>query len=104
MILPDVNVLIYAFRSDSPRHAEYRAWLQQRVSAYEGFGLSELVLSGVVRVVTHPRVFDPPTPLDEALAFVDALRSQPNAVILAPGLRHWELFTQLCTESRARGN
>ncbi len=104
MILPDVNVLIYAFREDAPDHARYRAWLLDRIAAPEAFGLSELVLSGVVRVLTHPRVFDPPTPIGDALAFADALRSQPNAVILTPGARHWQIFAMLCTRASARGN
>lgn len=55
-------------------------------------------------MVTHPRVFVEPTPLDRALAFCDAVRLQPNAVSIAPGGRHWELFTRLCTTVAARGN
>ena len=104
MILPDVNVLVYAFREDTPGHARYRNWLLARVSGHEAFGLSELVLSGAIRVLTHPRVFLPPTPLDRALEFVEALRSQPNAVPVQPGPRHWEIFTRLCTAGRAKGN
>ena len=104
MILPDVNVLVYAFRDASPGHAQYRDWLRERVTAHEAFGLSDLVLSGVVRVLTHPAVFSPPTPLEPALEFVDALRTQPNAVMLAPGARHWDIFTGLCTNARAKGN
>jgi uncharacterized protein len=66
--------------------------------------VSDLVLSGFLRVVTHPRVFSPPTPIVRALEFVGALRGQPNAVLVAPGGRHWQIFTQLCAESGAKGN
>ena len=104
VILPDVNILVHAFREDSPRHAELRPWLQALVHSESSFGLSELVLSGFLRVVTHPRVFDPPTPLDDALAFAEALRNSPNCVLLAPGARHWAIFTRLCRASDARGN
>ncbi len=104
MILPDVNVLVYAFREASPGHAQYRDWLRARVASPEAFGLSDLVLSGVMRILTHPSVFSPPTPTDAALEFVDALRSQPNAVLIAPGPRHWEIFSQLCVSARAKGN
>ena len=104
MILPDVNVLLYAFREAAPRHAEYRDWLRQQIAGREALGLSELVLSGVVRVLTHPRVFAPATPLDRALEFVDALRAQPNAVLVAPGSRHWEIFEHLCQAADAKGN
>ncbi len=68
------------------------------------FGVADLVLSGFVRVVTHPRVFTQPTPLDRALGFAAALREQPNAVVIAPGRRHWEIFTHLCESVSARGN
>ncbi len=104
MILPDVNVLVHAFREDSPRHSEIRPWLDDLVFSDSSFGLSDLVLSGFLRVVTHPRIFDPPTPLDEALSFVEKLRDTPNAVVLAAGPRHWVIFTRLCHESEARGN
>lgn len=104
MILPDVNVLVYAFREDTPEHARYRDWLRARIGAPEAFGLSELVLSGALRVTTHPRVLDPPTPLERALEFLEALRAQPNAVLLQPGPRHWDIFTKLCTAAGAKGN
>lgn len=66
--------------------------------------MSELVLSGFLRVVTHPRAFDVPTPVDRALTFTDALRSRPNCVLLAPGQRHWGIFARLCRAVGARGN
>ena len=104
MIIPDVNVLVYAARDDTNRHAEYREWLVRAMRGPEAVGLSELVLSGVVRVLTHARVFNPPMSIVEALAFVDALRAQPRAVALRPGERHWSLFTALCRDGDARGN
>lgn len=104
MILPDVNVLVYACREDAPGHRRFRNWLERRVKAQEAFGLSELVLSGVVRVLTHPKVFVAPSPLPSALAFVDALLHQPNAVVLQPGARHWAIFSSLCRSAEARGN
>lgn len=104
MILTDVNVLVRAFHAGAGDHEAYRAWLDAAIGSDEPFGISELVLSGFVRVVTHPRVFDPPVPLAEALDFARALRSQPNAVIVAPGVRHWEIFERLCLTAGAKGN
>jgi len=104
MRLVDVNVLIYAFREDSPGHAEYRGWLNGLVSSHEAYAVSDHVLSGFVRIATHPRVFHPPTPLERALAFTEAYRDRQNAVLVAPGGRHWDLFTQLCRKAGARGN
>lgn len=104
MRLPDVNVLLYAFRDAAPDHASYRSWLESAISAEEPLGVSDLVLSSFVRIATHPRVFDPPATVDEALAFAGAVRSAPNAVAIAPGSRHWSLFEQLCRSGGARGN
>ena len=104
MVLPDVNVLVAAYRDDAPDHAVCRAWLEATVAADEAFALSNLVASGFIRVVTHPRVFAVPSPLDGALDFVSALREQPHAVEVGPGARHWQIFTRLCEEAGARGN
>jgi toxin-antitoxin system PIN domain toxin len=104
VIIADVNVLVRAFREDAPDHSTYRSWLENIVSSDSAFGVSDLVLSGFLRVVTHPRIFSPPTPLERALEFSEALRSQPNCVRLAPGQRHWQIFVRLCRDADARGN
>ena len=104
MILTDVNVLIYAHRQDMERHRDYAAWLARQAASATAFGVSEFVLSGFVRVVTNPRVFDAPTPLPEALAFASAVRAVPNAVRVVPGERHWGIFVNLCEAVGARGN
>ncbi len=104
MILPDVNVLVHAFRSDLPRHDQYRRWLEGVVEDESAFGVSDLVASGLVRVVTHPRAFAHPSPIEKALAFVEALRTQPNAVWITPGERHWDIFSNLCRRVDAKGN
>nr|MDQ3389453.1 type II toxin-antitoxin system VapC family toxin [Gemmatimonadota bacterium] len=74
------------------------------VDGSDPFALSELVLSGFIRIVTHPKVFATPSPLRAALDFVDELRSQPNCVVVSPGPRHWEIFTRLCGDAGAKGN
>jgi hypothetical protein len=104
MLLVDVNVLVYAFRADAPGHARYRAWVKSLVGSDEAYAVSDHVLAGFLRVVTHPKVFHPPTPIEPALAFASAFRERPNAVLLAPGARHWSIFTRLCVEAAARGN
>jgi toxin-antitoxin system PIN domain toxin len=95
---------VYAHREDAAQHADYRNWLEDALSGPEPFGIAELVLSGFLRIVTHPRVFKRPTPLREALAFCNVVRSRPNATPIAPGPRHWEIYTGLCAAVRARGN
>jgi hypothetical protein len=104
LILPDVNILAHAYREDSPDHGICRQAVESLVKSPAAFALSEFVLSGFVRVVTHPRIFDPPASRKQALEFCDFLTSQAHAVLLRPGPRHWELFARLCRESDARGN
>ena len=104
MILIDVNVLVYAHREDAPDHADFRRWLEEVANSRESYGMSDLVLSGFLRVVTHPRVFNPPTPLKAAVTFARELRDRPNCVPLAPGPRHWEIFEHLCRAARVKGN
>lgn len=99
-----MNVLIYAHREDAPGHASYRSWLEGLLEGPEAYAVSDLVLSGVIRVATHPRVFDPPSTPDQALSFVTSVRDRVNAVLVSPGRRHWSVFVDLCRRSEARGN
>jgi uncharacterized protein len=102
--LPDVNVLVYAHREDTAEHAVCYDWLLATMKGDAPFGLSDTVLSSVVRIATHPKIFKHPSRLDVALAFTAGLLAQPNAVAVRPGPRHWDIFTRLCRESGARGN
>lgn len=99
-----MNVLVYAHRQDASRHDEYRDWVNELIGSDSAFGVSDLVLSGFIRVVTHPRIFATPTPLPLALEFVTALREEPNAVSIAPGPRHWDIFVRLCRAAGVKGN
>ena len=104
MIITDVNVLVYAYRAEAVDHESYGRWLETVANGDEAFALSEVVLSGFVRVVTHPRIFRPPSPINHALDFAEDLLEQPNCVMIRPGPRHWDLFARLCRESGAHGN
>jgi len=104
MKLLDVNVLVYAHREDAPRHSDYRNWLQQLLSGPEPFGVADLVLSGFLRIVTHPGIFDPPTDPELALRFVQTIREAAEPVLIGPGPGHWSIFTRLVRESGCRGN
>jgi len=104
MILTDINILVYAFRTDAPSHSNYHQWLEELINSDQAYAISDLVLSGFLRVVTHPRVFNPPSDLASALAFIPVIRNQPNAVNISPGPRHWEIFTRLCQTAGVKGN
>ncbi len=102
MILADANVLIYAFRADTPRHALCRSWLERIIMSETRFGLSPLVLSTVARFTTNPRIFRHVSAIEEAFAYCDNLLSQPHCEIVQPGGRHWAIFRRLCVEMDIR--
>lgn len=104
MVLVDVNVLVYAHRSDASNHLRYRGWLESVVNSEPVFGLADLVLSGFLRIVTHPKIFRDPSPLDLAMQFLADLRDHPNCVHVNPGDKHWEIFTRLACQANAKGN
>jgi predicted nucleic acid-binding protein len=78
--------------------------VEDTINSESVYGVSELVLSGFMRVVTPPKVFERPTPLAVALEVVNQLRGQPHAVPIRPGPRHWAIFEKLLCASDATGN
>jgi uncharacterized protein len=103
VILPDVNVLLYAFRSDSVSHPAYREWLERVVGGDEAYGMSPQVLSSVVRIATHPRIYAAPSRLEAALSFARVLLEQPTCTVVKPGARHFSIFEDLCRKAAANG-
>lgn len=69
-----------------------------------GIAVSDLLLSGFLRIVTHPKVFKEPTPLGLALEFANDFRSREEVHVLSPGQNHWIRFAELCRQADARGN
>lgn len=103
MILPDVNVLIYAFRREVPQHALCRAWLDGVVRGEARFGVSRLTLSALVRITTNRRTYSAPSSFDDAFGFCEDLLGQPHCQVVEPGERHWDIFKRLCVETDTRG-
>jgi toxin-antitoxin system PIN domain toxin len=104
LILPDVNVLLYAWRTDSPEHAAHRRWLEDVLNGEMAYGMSPQVLAAVIRVATHPRIYAHPSRLAETQAFASLLLNQPHCQIVQPGPRHWNIFENLCRSAKAAGN
>ena len=103
---PDVNVLVAASRTDHPHHAVARAWLEEAVTASgagAAFTLMPMVLASFLRLVTSPKIFQLATPIDDAVAFVDALLASPG-VQLAPLGPEWLKLRQLCLDKQLGGN
>ena len=102
--MPDVNVLVAAFRTDDPQHGLVKGWLERALNGPEVVGLSDSVATGFVRVVTHPRIFAKPTPPDQAVAQLESLWSADGLVRLAPGRSFPVVFARLCREVDAKGD
>jgi uncharacterized protein len=104
VILPDVNVLVHAFRADTGDHILCHNWLGKIVNGHSLYGIAPQVLSGVMRIATHPKVFAHPSALEETIRFCNFLLEQPHCAIIQPGEQHWPIFCRLCNEADARGN
>ena len=103
---PDVNVLVAASRGDHPHHAVARAWLEQAAAAAAAgstLTLMPMVLISFLRLVTSPRIFRVPTPVDDAVGFVDALLAGPGVHLAALG-PEWPQLRQLCLDKQLTGN
>ena len=103
---PDVNVLVASSRSDHPHHAVARAWLEETIAAADAgttLTLMPMVLASFLRLVTSPKIFKLVTPIEDAVAFLDALLAAPG-VHLAPVGPEWPKLRQLCLDKQLGGN
>ena len=103
---PDVNVLVAASRSDHPHHVVARAWLDGALggaAAGAAFTLMPMVLASFLRLVTSARVFQRPTPIDNAVAFADALLAAPGVQLATLG-PEWQQLRALCLARQLAGN
>jgi toxin-antitoxin system PIN domain toxin len=100
VILPDVNVFAYAFRRESPDHERYASWLSDLVGGTDDLGLCEATLVGFLRIVTNPRIYADPAPMDAALHFARVVRSAPRARWLAVTEATWSALDTVAGRDR----
>ena len=100
MILPDVNVLVYAFRREAVGHHRYASWLAEVVAGGDELALTDHSLIGFVRIVTNHRIFAKPAPTGVALDFVARLRGAPRARWLPAGAPCWDRVQELVDRDR----
>jgi toxin-antitoxin system PIN domain toxin len=103
VILVDANLLLYAYHERAEHHAASRAWLEAVLSGSDLVRFAWLTLWAFLRIATNPRVFERPLSADEAAAVVSSWLEQPNAGVLDPGERHWELLCGLMRDGQATG-
>ena len=103
---PDVNVLVAASRADHPHHARAKAWMEEaldQASSGDGLLLMPMVVAGFLRLVTHPRIFVMPTPVADAIAFIDALLGAQGVRMPELGTE-WPRMRAMCLDKQLRAN
>ncbi len=104
MLLPDVNVFVYAHREEFEEvHHAHAAWLVRLATGPEPFAVSVLAMAGFARIVTNPRIFSRPSTHDDLFGFLGELTKRQNARIVCPGAAFPSIFERLCRESGASG-
>jgi toxin-antitoxin system PIN domain toxin len=103
MILPDVNLLIYAHNEAVKQHSAALVWWSDLLNREQPIGLPWAVVFGFVRLVTHPAVLVEPIPAEQALSCVRGWLTREHVRILEPGPRHLEIVEQLFAATGVAG-
>jgi len=104
VIIPDINLLLYAYDAGSASHAVASAWWQECLSGEEPVGFAPAVLFGFLRIATNPRVFEHPMKVAEAAQHVRSWLAQPVAQILESRRDHVEQVLSLLEKLGTAGN
>lgn len=104
MIAVDTNILVYAHREELPQHAAARARLTALAEGDAPWAIPVFCLGEFIRVVTHPRLFDPPHTIAEACGALDRVLASPTVRVLSPGERFWAILAEAVREAAATGN
>ena len=103
MILPDANLLLYAYHPRAAQHEASRTWLEAALSGSEMVRFSWQTLWAFLRISTNVKVFEQPLSIAEAGAVVSSWLERPNAGIIEPGERHWEILRHLVEDAQCAG-
>ncbi len=104
MILPDINLLIYAYNVDAPLHSRAKIWWERVMSETEPVGIPWAVIFGFIRIITHRSILERPFSPADALTNVRQWLSRNHVQILQPGSRHLDIFEHLLSECGTAGN
>lgn len=104
MIIPDVNLLLYAVITGYPQHTRAREWWERSINSRAQVGLSHPVLFGFLRIATNPRVHTSPLAIDTAAGYLRGWLEQPNVELLPPGQTHLETVLGLLQNIGSAGN
>lgn len=104
MILPDLNLLVYAYNSDAPGHRQAKTWWESCLSGTRPVGLPWAVILGYLRLTTSRRVLVDPFTAQEAIGHIRSWLERPQVQILQPGSRHLDLLDSLMQDAQASGD
>ena len=104
MIVPDINLLVYAYNSDAPYHSAARAWWEALLNDEEPVALPWVCSLGFVRLMTHRSVLAQPLEPRAAVVHVRSWLERPNVGTLDPGPRHLEILGRLLEHAGTAGN
>lgn len=104
MIAVDTNILVYAHREEMRAHGAARARLVELAEGPEPWALPVFCVGEFLRVITHPRLFDPPFGWEDALEALGRILRSPSLRILMPGDRYMECLDRAIREAGATGN
>ena len=104
MILPDINLLLHAYNSDSALHAGARAWWQALLNGTRPVGLPWIAILGYIRIATHRQILTNPLPVAAACAHARSWLGQPYVLLVEPGPRHAEILFGLLESLGTAGN
>jgi uncharacterized protein len=103
MILPDINLLMYAYNQDAPLHVEARAWWETTMNGPRPVGIAWAVGLGFVRLMTHPRVLASPMQAEVAVRHVRTWVERPGVQVVDPGPRHLDLLARMLASAGVAG-
>ncbi len=103
MIAVDTNILVYAVREDSPWHKAAIACMRDLAEGSSTWAIPWPCIHEYIAVVTHPRIYKPPTPLRDALLQVDYWIESPGLRLLGEGLNYWDHLKEILNTSKALG-
>ena len=104
MIAVDTNILLYADREESPLHEAALRAIQRLAEGHEAWAVPIFCVGEFLRVVSHDRIFDPPTPILDAVTAIESLLASPSSRLLVPGDRYLPLLRGVIAESGVQGN
>ena len=104
MIVPDVNLLLYAYNDGAPLHHPARRWWERLLNGPERIGIPWVVTTGFVRLLTHPGLRQQPATRTQALDYVDEWFRAPHVSPLNPGRQHLTLLRRALAAAGVGGN